>query len=72
MQRAKALPLFDQGLKDAISEVRRDEYRRELAAAPSSVSLNVIENRVRADYQLTLDDRLQLVGEIECAMASVP
>lgn len=69
MQQAKGLQSFNHDLRDAISEIRRDEYRRELAAASNPVSLGVIEDRVKADHQLTSDDRLQLISEIECAMA---
>ena len=69
MQRAKALQVFDQELKDVISEIKKEEYRREMEAARGSVALDAIGDRVRADCQLTADDRFQLVSEIECAMA---
>lgn len=69
-QRERALQVFDENLKDAISEIKRDEYRRELASVYDYVSLGAIENRIMADHQLTSEDRLQLFGEIECAMTS--
>ena len=69
MQRAKALQVFNHELMDAISEIKKEEYRREMEAAHDPVALDAIGDRVRADCQLTADDRFQLVSEIECAMA---
>lgn len=71
MQRTKAVQVFDKDLKDAISEVKKEKYRRELMAAHSSLALDIIENRVRADYQLTSDDRFQLMSEIVREIASM-
>ena len=66
MQREKAAEsFFDQDLKEAVSEVRRNEYRRATEAVRDPVSLKVIEIKVRTDFNLTQDDRLQLLGDIE-------
>jgi len=71
MQRAKAVQIFDQDLKEAISDLKKVEYRRELENARKLVALNVIEYMIRTDFQLTLSDRLQLLGEAERATALV-
>ncbi len=65
MQRAKAMQVFDQDLKEAISSVKKDEYRRALGWAHDLMALNVIEHKIRTDSQLTQDDRVQLLGDIE-------
>jgi hypothetical protein len=70
MQRAKVIQVFGQDLKEAISDVKKDEYRKELEDARDSVALNVVEHRIRTDFQLTQDDRLQLLGDAERITAS--
>lgn len=69
MQRAKAVQVFDQDLKEAISDVRKDEYRRELETVHNLVRLEIIEHKIRTDFQLTRNDRLQLLAEVERATA---
>ena len=69
MQRAKAVQVFDQDLKEAISDVKRDEYRRELETMRDLVWLDIIEHKIRTDFQLTRNDRLQLLAEVERATA---
>ena len=69
MQRAKAVQVFDQDLKEAISSVKRNGYRKALGAARDRASLALIEHEVRADFQLTRDDRLQLLADVEGASA---
>ena len=72
MQRAKVVQDFDQDLKEAISSVKKEEYRKAVDKACDLLDLNIIEHRIRTDFQLTQDDRLQLLGDIErvTAMAS--
>jgi hypothetical protein len=64
MQRERTEP-FRLDLKEAISAVKKREYRRELLVAPNSAMLRTIDYRVRTDSQLTMYDRLQLLSEIE-------
>ena len=56
---------FNRDLKEAISDVRKHEYRREVQIATNSDALRAIDNRVRTDSQLIMQDRLQLLSEIE-------
>lgn len=70
MQRAKVTQAFDQDLKEAISDVKKDEYERALEEAHDLMALNAIEHRIRTDFQLTQDDRVQLLGDIERVAAS--
>jgi ABC-type uncharacterized transport system ATPase subunit len=65
MQRAKVVQDFDQDLKEAISSVKKEEYRKAVDKACDLLDLNIIEHRIRTDFQLTQDDRLQLLGDIE-------
>ncbi|MGP8124607.1 MAG: hypothetical protein ACLQEQ_01915 [Nitrososphaerales archaeon] len=69
MQRAKAVQIFEQDRKEAISDVKGDEYRRELGNARNLVALGIIEHKIRTDFQLTMSERLQLLAEVECATA---
>ena len=69
MQRAKTVQVFDQDLKEAISDVKKDEYRRELETVRDLVALGVMEHRIMTDFQLTRNDRLQLLAEVERATA---
>lgn len=70
MQRAKAVQVFDQDVREAISDVKKDGYRKALGEAHGPVGLSLIEHEIRLDFQLTRDDRLQLLGEVEHASAS--
>jgi len=70
MQRAKAVQAFDRDLKEAISDVRKDGYKKALAAAHDPGALSFIEHEIRSDFQLTRNDRLQLLGQVELASAS--
>jgi hypothetical protein len=65
MQRAKVVQVRDQDLKETISSVKRDGYRIAMVRAHDSSALEAIEQRVMTDLQLTSDDRIQLLGEIE-------
>jgi hypothetical protein len=65
MQGAEVAHVFARDLKEAISNVKRDEYRRALGETHDPMVLNAMEHRVRTDSQLTQDDRVQLLGEIE-------
>ena len=56
---------FNRDLKEAISDVKKREYRRELLSAVDSATLRIIDHRIRTDSQLTVNDRLQLLSEIE-------
>jgi len=71
MQRAKSNKLFDQDVKEAISGVKKEEYRRALEEAHAPNALTTVEHSVRIDFQLTQHDRLQLLGEIERAVSLV-
>lgn len=71
MQRAKAVQMFEQDVKEAILDVKKDEYRRELENVRKLVALNIIEHKIRTDFQLTRNDRLQLLGEVERATALI-
>jgi len=64
VQRTMVLQVLGQDLKKAISDVKRDHYRRTLAATHDSMALRDVEQRIRIDSQLTQDDRLQLLGEV--------
>lgn len=64
MQRAKAAQVLEQDLKEAISIVKKDEYRRALREAHDLTALNSVEHRIRTDSQLAQDDRVQLLGEL--------
>ncbi len=70
MQRAKAVQLLDQDLKEAISDVKKDGYRKALEEAHDQTALSLVEHEIRSDFQLTRDDRLQLLGEVEHSFAS--
>jgi hypothetical protein len=70
VQRAKAVQVLDRDLKEAISDVKRDGYRKALGEAHDLVALSLVEHEIRLDFQLTRDDRLQLLGEVEHASAS--
>jgi len=65
MHRSKAVPEFDRDLKEAISSVRRDQYRRTLAETRDPAALDALEHTVRTDFQLTRDDRAELLGDID-------
>jgi hypothetical protein len=65
MQRAKVMQVLERNLKEAISNVKKDGYRRTLGNAHDMTALNVIEHRIRTDFQLTQDDRIQLLGDVE-------
>jgi len=56
---------FSRELKEAISDVKRHEYERELLATLDPAGLRTIDYMVRADSQLTVLDRLELLGEME-------
>jgi hypothetical protein len=64
MQRAKVMQVFEQDLKEAISSVKKDEYRRALREAHDLEVLNSIEHEIRIDFQLTQDDRIELLSEL--------
>jgi len=68
MQRAKAVQVLDQDLKEAISDVKKDGYRKALRESHDQAVLSIIEHEIRSDSQLTRDDSLQLIGEVEHAM----
>jgi len=70
MQRAKTHQVFDRDLKDAISQVRKEEYRKAIEEVHDLDSLSRIDHEIRSNFQLTRDDRLQLLGEAELALAS--
>jgi len=70
MQRAKAVEVYGQDLKDVISELRKEAHRKALGGAHDIVALRLIEHKVRSDFQLTRDDRLELLAEVELASAS--
>jgi hypothetical protein len=69
VQRTKAVQVFDQDLKEAISDVQKDEYRRELETVRNLVRLDIIEHKIRTDFQLTRNDGLQLLAEVKRATA---
>jgi len=68
MQREKAVQVLSRDLKEAISDAKKEGYRRALAGAHDSVALSFIEHEIRRDFQLTRVDKLQLLGEAEWAM----
>jgi hypothetical protein len=70
MQQRRAVQVSDESLKEAISDVKREGYRRAIVGAHSVASLTRIEHEIRFDFQLTQDARLQLLGEV--GIASVP
>ena len=55
---------FEQDLKETVSDVKKEEYRREMRQAASLESLFSIEREVETDFQLTQSDRVQLLGEL--------
>ena len=67
IQRAKTVQVFSQDLKEAISDVKREEYRRELENVRNLVAPDIIEHRIITDSQLTRNDKLQLLAEVELA-----
>ena len=70
MQRAKTLQAFRHDLREAISEVKKEGHRKSLEEVHDLVSLGRVDHEIRSDFQLTIDDRLQLLGEVELALAS--
>ena len=69
MQRAKLVSAYGQDLKEAISEVKAATYRQLLASAGSLDAVAKVEHEIRSDFQLTGDDRVQLLGEVERAIS---
>jgi len=69
VQRAKAVQILDQDVKEAISDMKKDEYRRALEGAHDSVALGIIENKIRVDFQPVMADKLLLLSEVECTTA---
>jgi len=67
MQRARATQVFSRDLREAISDLKKDGYRRALEEAHDQVALSLIERGIRSDYQLGRDDRLQLLAQVELA-----
>jgi hypothetical protein len=63
-RRGKAMQSFERDLKETVSDVKKEEYRREMRQAASLESLFSIEREVETDFQLTQSDRLQLLGEV--------
>jgi hypothetical protein len=63
-RRGKAMLSFEQDLKETVSDVKKEEYRREMRQAASLEGLLSIEREVEADFQLTQSDRVQLLGEL--------
>ena len=57
--------VFNRELKEPISDVKKHEYRQELVVALNPAALGIIDFRVRTDSQLAMNDRLQLLSEIE-------
>ena len=71
MQTAKVVHDYDQDLKEAISYVKRNGYRKALEGASSPTALRAIEQQVMTDFQLTQSDRARLLGDIERVVALV-
>ena len=69
MQRVKTVQVFDKDFKEAISDVKKNEYRRELETVRGPVALGAMEHRIMTDLQLTRNDKLQLLAEVERAAA---
>jgi hypothetical protein len=69
VQKAKTIQVFDQDLKEAISDVKKSEYRRKLETLRDPVALDAMEHGIMIDFQLTSSDRLQLLAEVERATA---
>jgi hypothetical protein len=69
MQRAKTVQIINQDLKETISDVKKEEYRRELENVRNLVAPDIIEHRIMTDFQLTRNDKLQLLAEVERATA---
>jgi hypothetical protein len=61
---ARASKKPDWGLEEAISALRKQEYRREMGGASDSSSLDTVESMIKADLQLMTDDRQELLCEI--------
>jgi len=70
MQRAKAVQVFNEDLKEEISDVKKDGYRKALREAHDQAALSIIEHEIWSDFQLTREDSLQLIGEVEHVMQS--
>lgn len=64
VQKAKVVQVFDHDLKEAISDVKKDWYRKVLKEVHDSVALAAVEHEIRTDPQLTRDDRLQILGDV--------
>jgi ribosome recycling factor len=67
VQKAKVTHIFAEDLREAISNVKRDEYRRALDGAHDPKILDAIQHKIRTDSQLTQEDRIQLLGDVERA-----
>jgi hypothetical protein len=63
-QRGKAMQSFEQDLKEEVSDLKKEEYRREMREAANLAKLLSIEREVETDFQLTQSDRVQLLGEL--------
>ncbi len=63
-----SLKFMEQGLRGAISRVKKDEYHKAMAVAHNLTILRVLEHRVRTDARLMEDDREQLLNDLGTAM----
>jgi hypothetical protein len=53
MQKAKVMQDFDQDLKEAVSGVKKEEYRKAVEEARDLFALDIVEHRIRTDFQPT-------------------
>ena len=67
MQRTKTQDVFEQDLKEAISWTKKNQYEKMLAMARDEGDMRELDQRIRTDTQLTQDDRVELLAEVNGA-----
>lgn len=70
MRKAEEQQLMEQDLREVVSEMRNEEYRRALERARGPDYLRSIELRVREDSRLSPVHRSQLLKSLEDALHS--
>ena len=69
MQEAKARPVFEKDLSEAVSDLKTEGYAREIENAQDLAGLDIVGHKTRTDFQLTRNDRFELLAEVEHATA---
>jgi len=71
LQKADALEAMKRDLKETVSSLRMEEYKRVLGRAKCLTDLKDIEFEVRVDTRLSPDQREQLLRRVESAVRAV-